>query len=259
MKLFISWSGDVSQQIAQEIRKWVPLILPAVKPFITSSDIEKGGRWGAEIPRELEESNFGLVCLTPTNLSAPWILFEAGALSKQLSGRVATCLFGVEPTSIRMPLSMFQWTKFEEEDVRKLIVDINKNVEPDQIRPTSELDELFPVLWPKLRDPISLILEAAAHQGEDPPAPPVDFAAVADEILTLVRRQNALLTDSETLLKPVLDALKESIDKGRRPLFVYNTPPGRVIDVVVAEQVKASDKSTTEVVRSDPNQDASDR
>jgi hypothetical protein len=63
MKLFISWSGETSQQIAQQLRDWVPLILPAVKPFITTTDIDKGARWQGEISRELEQSNYGIVCL----------------------------------------------------------------------------------------------------------------------------------------------------------------------------------------------------
>lgn len=81
MKLFISWSGETSQQIALQLRKWLPLILPAAKPFITSTDIDKGAKWLGEIHSELEASNFGIVCLTPDNIRSQWLAFEAGALS----------------------------------------------------------------------------------------------------------------------------------------------------------------------------------
>ena len=89
MKLFVSWSGTVSQQLADEVRRWVPLILPAAQPFITTTDIDKGARWQGEISRELNDSNYGIVCLTKDNLTSQWLAFEAGALSKHLSGRVA--------------------------------------------------------------------------------------------------------------------------------------------------------------------------
>jgi hypothetical protein len=32
----------------------------------------------------LDEYEFGIVCLTAENLTAPWIMFESGALAKKL-------------------------------------------------------------------------------------------------------------------------------------------------------------------------------
>src|SRR5262249_34248306 len=96
MKVFISWSGETSQRIAHEMHRWLPLILPSVAPFITTTDIDKGARWQGEISRELDQSNYGIVCLTSDNLDSRWIAFEAGALSKHLGGRVATVLCGIE-------------------------------------------------------------------------------------------------------------------------------------------------------------------
>ncbi|WP_315826234.1 MULTISPECIES: TIR domain-containing protein [unclassified Bradyrhizobium] len=154
MKLFISWSGQSSQQIANELRKWSPLILPAVKPFITTTDIEKGAQWQGVIRDELEKSSFGLVVLTRENLDSQWIAFEAGALSKHLSGRVATVLFDIGHSDVKAPLRIFQGTVFGEQDFRKLIGDINEAVEPEQRRSDDELDQLFPMLWPSIEKPV---------------------------------------------------------------------------------------------------------
>ena len=93
MKLFISWSGQLSHQIAKELKDWFPLIINQLEPFVSSESIKKGDRWMIDVYSELEQSNFGVICLTKENLYEPWIMFEAGALSKNLSqSRVSSLL-----------------------------------------------------------------------------------------------------------------------------------------------------------------------
>ena len=84
MKVFISWSGKRSQALANMLRDWLPNVIQAIKPWMSDVDIDKGSRWSKDIALQLEESKVGIICLTPENLEAPWILFEAGALSKSL-------------------------------------------------------------------------------------------------------------------------------------------------------------------------------
>lgn len=84
MKIFISWSGSMSQAIAEALHDWLPRVIQAVQPWLSSTNIDKGARWSDDIAAQLEETKFGLICLTRENLEAPWILFEAGALSKTL-------------------------------------------------------------------------------------------------------------------------------------------------------------------------------
>src|SRR5215813_14335412 len=82
MKVFISWSGERSKQLAEAIREWLPNVLQFVKPYFTPADIEKGARWASEISKELEQSKIGIIAMTEENLTSPWIMFEAGAISK---------------------------------------------------------------------------------------------------------------------------------------------------------------------------------
>jgi hypothetical protein len=49
---------------------------------MSAEEIGKGERWSINLAKELESSNFGLVCLTPENVNAPWLHFEAGAILK---------------------------------------------------------------------------------------------------------------------------------------------------------------------------------
>ena len=56
MKVFISWSGELSKTLAEILKRWLPAVIQAVKPYYTPDDITKGVRWNTDIAKELEES-----------------------------------------------------------------------------------------------------------------------------------------------------------------------------------------------------------
>jgi hypothetical protein len=45
MKVFISWSGERSQILAQKLYEWVPMVLQSVTPWLSQADIAAGDRW----------------------------------------------------------------------------------------------------------------------------------------------------------------------------------------------------------------------
>jgi TIR domain len=113
MKVFISWSGPRSKAVAEALRDWLPDVMQAVKPWVSSEDIRKGKQWNLELTRELEGTHVGVICLTPENLTAPWLLFEAGALSKlqtEKDAHVCTYLVNMPYTDVTGPLAGFQHT-----------------------------------------------------------------------------------------------------------------------------------------------------
>ena len=61
MRVFISWSGELSERLAGAIRDWLPTVLTFVKPYFTPADIEKGARWQNEISKALATTSFGIV------------------------------------------------------------------------------------------------------------------------------------------------------------------------------------------------------
>lgn len=164
--VFISWSGEKSKLIAEELRKWIPSVLQFAKPYFTPNDIEKGAKWGGEISETLARSNVGIVCLTKENLNKPWILFEAGALSKDLEqSRVCSVLFGMENTDITGPLSTFQTTQFEAADFKKMMWSINETGNEAALsRETFEL--VFEKWWPELHGRIQAILDDENKENE---------------------------------------------------------------------------------------------
>ncbi len=64
MKVFISWSGEQSRIVAEALRDWLPDVIQAIEPFLSSHDIPKGARWGLELAHELEGTSVGIICLT---------------------------------------------------------------------------------------------------------------------------------------------------------------------------------------------------
>lgn len=158
MKVFISWSGEKSKEIASVFKEWVPAVIQAAKPYFSPNDVDKGARWSNEIAAELESSRIGLICLTDDNLQAPWLMFEAGALSKSMEkARVCPMLFGVEPTDLAGPLVQFQAAPFSKEEVHKVIKTINAQL-GDQALEISVIDSVFAKWWPELDEKIQKIL-----------------------------------------------------------------------------------------------------
>lgn len=81
MKVFISWSGDTSRQVAEALRDWLPDVIQQLEPFLSSKDIASGLKWQDEISSKLDETTFGVICLTKDNrLFVP----EVGVTTRRL-------------------------------------------------------------------------------------------------------------------------------------------------------------------------------
>ena len=122
MKVFISWSGNKSHRVALVFREWLPSVIQSLEPYVSSEDIDKGARWSSDIAKELENSTFGILCVTKENLNAPWLSFEAGALSKTMDKSFVTpFLFDIKRAEVNGPILQFQSTIFDKEDIKKLL------------------------------------------------------------------------------------------------------------------------------------------
>ena len=183
MEIFISWSGERGQALATILGKWLPKVIQSLKTWISASDIDKGARWLKEVSERLDSTNFGILCLTPENINEPWILFEAGALSKALnSSSVCPVLLDFAPSEIKGPLSQFQATKLQRDDMLKLLHTINKNLGAEALK-EAQVEEFFTVWWPILEKDISNIPPVSKLQVEK-----TSDRELIEEILKVVRR-----------------------------------------------------------------------
>jgi hypothetical protein len=214
-KVFISWSGELSRKLAEALRHWLPGVLQFVKPYFTPEDIEKGTRWGSDIVTELESSEIGVLCLTNNNTASPWMLFEAGALSKSLDkSKVCTVLFGIEATDVKGPLTIFQHTKFQKDDFRKLVKAINAAGGEAKLDDTV-FDSVFEMWWPRLEEEITAILSGHDEKDEAPNRSERDML---EEILELTRIGTRNKRAGNEIPPEIIIELVEGLDRMFRML-----------------------------------------
>lgn len=217
MKVFVSWSGELSKKVAQELKRWLPCIIQSIDVFYSSEDIEKGENWDSKISSELSQCNYGIVCLTSENTTAPWVNFEAGAIAKTLDSKVAALMIDIKTSDIQGPLKRYQATKLEKDDIWQLVSDVNKNTET----PLDEniLRSTFDAIWEKMYVAIKKAIEECApisklNKGEHK----IENTEAVEEILQLLRKQNVLLNSPEQLFPlPYFQEIQQKI---------YNNPGG---------------------------------
>src|SRR5947209_4916573 len=113
MNIFLSWSGELSRKIALVFREWLPAVIQTVEPYVSSEDIDKGARWSVDVSQQLEQASYGILFVTKGNVAAPWLNFEAGALSRTFErSRVTPFLFGIKRSEVSGPLLQFQSTVY---------------------------------------------------------------------------------------------------------------------------------------------------
>ena len=202
MKVFISHSGERSKVLAHHIAALVKHMIQAADPWI-STGIDKGSRWLPELANSLEESRFGIVCLTRDNFTRPWILFEAGALAKGLSDNVCTLLLDLDPNMVDLPLSQFQATPADDDDeVWNLIATIAKGVRAtgSNLPSDADLRSIFKEYhWPRFKAEVDKLksqspVDSPTRSTADMLAEVLQTArAVAHQNMVLYNRQEKML------------------------------------------------------------------
>lgn len=208
MKVFISWSGNRSHVLAQALREWTPLVLHYVEPWLSEVDIAAGERWAQSVAKELETSNFGIICVTRENVASPWILFEAGSLAKSLQGsKVIPLPFDLEFSEISGPLAQFQAKKVDRDGVSEVIQSINQAAPQPVPEPRS--GQLFEALWPQLAKQMETIPKEPAKVK-----PIRQQHEVLEELVSGVRSLESRFKGLEESVSSI-DSLRPS--RSRRP------------------------------------------
>jgi len=223
MRVFLSWSGELSHKVALAFRDWLPSVIQSLEPYVSSEDIDKGARWSAEMAQELEKSRYGIICVTKENVSKPWINFEAGALSRSIekstvlpfSSAVSPFLFDLKSSDLEGPLTQFQYVVNERADIFKLISSINGKVDVNQL-PVEKVEKAFEKWWPELQSVLSKIAAEVPVSAETK-TPPRRPEEILEELLELVRTQQRLMVskdDVATLVSSVRFDILQALGSG---------------------------------------------
>jgi hypothetical protein len=213
MKVFLSWSGDISHKVATTFREWIPSVIQSIVPYVSSEDIDKGARWSTDIAKELEDSTFGILCVTKENINASWLNFEAGALSKTMDKSfVSPFLFDIKRSEVDGPILQFQSTIFEKEDIKKLVYSLNKACKEGQLA-DARLEKIFNILYPSLESELTKIKDVKDEQpsGEEK-LPSEDNSEILEEILELTRMNQKLIRNPEGVFVETVTKIDEALN-----------------------------------------------
>ena len=175
--------------MANALKDWIPLIVQHSEPFVSDKDVSAGDRWAQAIAGELESSNFGILCITPENISSEWIMLEAGALSKAMQdAKVIPLLFGLELSDLSGPLQQFQALKVDEQGMLDALKAIN--AASDNKTDEATIERLVPALWSDLQAKIDAIPERAEAEKHMRPQ-----TEIMEDLVSQVRGLNTRMRD----------------------------------------------------------------
>jgi hypothetical protein len=219
MKVFLSWSGARSRAVAELLRDWIRCVLQGTRPWVSTRDLDRGSLWFGEINDQLKDTTVGVICLTQENKTRPWILFEAGALTKGLStSRICTFLIDLQPKDIEDPLAQFNHTLPTKEGIHSLVKTLNNALGSNGLD-IRTLDQVFETYWPQLEYRFSATLKETISAE---PAKPRDKEDILGEIL-----ENTRLTSLR------VRKLEAEIDRSRKlTSLATGTPLGLLRDAV---------------------------
>ena len=166
MRVFISWAGEQSKQVANVLRRWLPTLLQSTRPFVSTWDIETGADWLAKLKEAFGQHAIIIVCGTKESIASPWVLFETGAISRSEKSRLITLLCNItEQDLVRHPLSSFQHMKIEKEAVHKLLLELNDREDEARVDP-GVIEKTLDTFWPEFVSEINGVLAKGPETAE---------------------------------------------------------------------------------------------
>lgn len=248
MKIFISWSDETSHAIAVALGDWIPSVIQAAETYVSPEDIRKGTRWANDVSKELSRSLLGILCVVPGNVGAPWLNFEAGALSKSLDvSNVIPLLIDVERSELENgPLAQFPSVIYEKNAMYRILETINENTEKGRLS-KERLQNTFELWWPNLELYVESIMEKETDEIQQTVQQTDTHEKIPESVVETARRSETKKTqDTGKQEKPV--AAKTALDEIEIEILkvLYEPPeyaPKTAVDVgykldVSAQRVK---------------------
>ena len=95
MKIFISWSKQISMEFAIKIKQLLESIDPNIIAFVSEMDIVGGEDVQSKIVENIDQCDKLVICFTKETKRSPWLLFEAG-YARGCQKKVIPFLFDID-------------------------------------------------------------------------------------------------------------------------------------------------------------------
>jgi SAM-dependent methyltransferase len=155
MKVFLGWSGARSEKVAAALYDWLERLFLPIELYVSFEE-DPGKRWQAILAKNLLDAEFGILCMTPGNIISPWILYEAGALSKQT---LCPYLYAIKVEDLPEQLKQFGTCTADEIGTHRLFTAITNQLREKERfeRKDALLEERFKQSWPALEQKLNAI------------------------------------------------------------------------------------------------------
>jgi hypothetical protein len=245
MKVFISWSGEPSHTVAVALREWLPSVIQRIEPYVSSVDLEKGAPWFTKIAQELNDTAFGIICVTRANADSRWLNFEAGALFKSIKdaeSRVCPLLIDLKPVDLKGPLAQLQMTEPTRDDVSKLLRSLNASDEPP-LR-GDILNVAIDKFWPDLEEQLRAARRSAESQVHPEPRDPQDLI---EQILEISRGLQRRIPPTIKVAQNVGINVRTSEQEGYRKKKIYDNVWEILHGAGISHRILSVHENTVEV------------
>lgn len=230
MDVFISWSGEKSKALAQALAEWLPNVVQAADPWLSVDSLTSGVRWTPELTSRLQDTNFGILAITPESVNEPWLVYEAGAISKMSGAKLVPVVMGVDKAIIG-PLGQFQARDVSREDLLVLCRDVNLACGSAAI-PESRVSKQFDRCWDEVESALAEVSKIADATGTVAPGARRESPEMVEEILLRVRAmQQAPSEPAEPSSRRLMEAVHEIASIDGRPHEIEYSVADRSIEI----------------------------
>jgi len=147
MHVFLSWSGTRSKRIAAALAEFLPAVHPDLQPWMSESTMAAQD-WRNTIGAHLSHASVGIICITPENAEAPWLMYEAGVLHG-IGAEVCPLVYGLLPEAGPEPIRNLQAKTLDRDGIWGVVNLLNSKL-PAGGLPPKPLELSFNDAWPMI-------------------------------------------------------------------------------------------------------------
>lgn len=100
-QIFVSWSRE-TEPVARALGAWLQASFAGAKVFVSGSSIEPGSDWMDDLHSAAAAGDCAVLCLGPSALVSPWVMYEVGAIGLRRS--IVPVLLHVAPRDLPAPV-----------------------------------------------------------------------------------------------------------------------------------------------------------